>query len=131
MLEKDESLILDQKRIEKKQKVYSCLQEYIDIAKEVYGESLEKVILFGSYARGDFKEESDVDLLLLIDVSPKRERKKLYDLIDRTFDIKLDNDLDIEPITKSIYTFNKWKDVLPFYKNIENEGEILYDAKAN
>jgi len=32
-------------------------------AKEVLGDKLEKVLLFGSYARGDYDEYSDVDIL--------------------------------------------------------------------
>ena len=113
-----------------KQKVYSCLKDYIEIAKEVYGEKLLKVILYGSYARGDFNEESDVDLLFLVDTPPAKERQGFYDFLDKAFDIKLESELDLQPIVKSVYTFEKWKEYLPFYKNIISEGEIVYNAKA-
>lgn len=118
-----------EERINRKNKVYLCLIDYIEIVKEIYGDSLVKVILYGSYARGNFNSESDVDLMILLDVPPKNEREDLYKLIDKTFDIKLEHDIDIEPMTKSIHTFEKWKNVLPFYKNIEAEGEVLWDGK--
>ena len=35
---------------------------------KIYGEHLQKIILFGSYARGDFREGSDIDLLLLFNI---------------------------------------------------------------
>lgn len=35
--------------------------------KRYYGERLAKIVLFGSYARGDFNEESDVDYLVVLD----------------------------------------------------------------
>lgn len=113
-----------------KQKVYSFLKDYIEIAKEVYGDKLLKVILYGSYARGDFDEESDVDLLFLVDTPPAKERQGFYDFLDKAFDIKLESDLDFQPIVKSVYTFEHWKEYLPFYKNIINEGEVIYNAKA-
>ncbi len=113
-----------------KQKVYSCLNDYIKIAKEVYGDKLLKVNLYGSYARGDFNEESDVDLLFLVDAPPAKERQGFYDFLDKAFDIKLESELDLQPIVKSVYTFEKWKEYLPFYKNIINEGEVIYNAKA-
>ncbi|WP_247232934.1 nucleotidyltransferase domain-containing protein [Telluribacter sp. SYSU D00476] len=51
--------------------------------REHYGERLEKVILYGSYARGDYHSESDVDLLVVlndIEVDAAAERKALFDL---------------------------------------------------
>ena len=113
-----------------KQKVYSCLKDYIEIAKEVYGDKLLKVILYGSYARGDFNKESDIDLLFLVDTSPEKERQGFYDFLDKSFDIKLESELDFQPIVKSIRTFEHWKEYLPFYKNILKEGEVIYNAKA-
>ena len=53
-----------------------ALQEY-------YGERLAKVILYGSYARGDYHAESDVDLLVVLtdeEVDAAAERKALFDL---------------------------------------------------
>jgi len=37
-------------------------------AKEVLGDKLEKVLLFGSYARGDYDEYSDIDIFVLADI---------------------------------------------------------------
>lgn len=116
-----------QVKIAMKDKVDVCLDSYLDIVKDLYGDNLIKVILYGSYARGDFQEGSDVDLLILIDTPPQDERKQLSDLIDKTFDVKLDNNLDIEPLVKSIHTYEKWKDVLPLFKNIDLEGKVLYE----
>jgi uncharacterized protein len=37
-------------------------------AREIFGKALEQVILYGSYARGDYDNESDVDIMLLVNL---------------------------------------------------------------
>ena len=46
---------------EKKQ----ILQEFVAEMEKVFATSLKKIILYGSYARGDFKINSDIDIMIL------------------------------------------------------------------
>jgi predicted nucleotidyltransferase len=46
-------------------------------AKSVFGDSLCDVILFDSYARGDYDEESDIDIILVADMDPMEAKKIL------------------------------------------------------
>jgi len=41
-------------------------REFVEGIRALYGERLDKVILFGSYARGEEQEESDVDFLVVL-----------------------------------------------------------------
>jgi predicted nucleotidyltransferase len=41
-------------------------KRFKEIMQELYGERLSKIILYGSYARGDFHEESDIDFLVVL-----------------------------------------------------------------
>ena len=43
--------------------------------RELYGERLRNVLLFGSWARGDAHPESDIDLLVVLDEVPSRQRE--------------------------------------------------------
>ena len=45
-----------------------ALDEFLRVLRERFGDSIEEVILFGSYARGDYDEESDIDLLIIGEV---------------------------------------------------------------
>ena len=102
------------------------LANYIDIIKLIYGSKLEKIILFGSYARGDNKIESDIDIMILVnisDIEAKAFQKKLF---DKTYDFNMDNDVEINPMTHSEELFYKWVDNYPFFNNIEKEGVVLY-----
>ena len=46
--------------------VKNLLSEYVVDLQNIYGNHLQSVILYGSYARGDFTAESDVDIMIWI-----------------------------------------------------------------
>ena len=43
-------------------------QSVREAAQNIFADSLDKVILFGSYARGDYDSESDIDIMILLDI---------------------------------------------------------------
>lgn len=104
------------------------LNKYVDDVHGLYGNRLKAVILYGSYARGDFRPDSDIDIMILVDLSDEEIRKKGHILSDMTFDYNFDNDLQIMPIAKNLEHFNKWVRAYPFYNNIKKEGVELYAA---
>lgn len=81
-----------------------------------------EVILFGSRARGDFKKESDWDILILTSaVLNKEEKRKIRDVI---FDVELETE---QPISTLIYSKKEWEafEITPLYQNIKSEGVQL------
>ena len=96
--------------------------------KKIYGGHLCKVILYGSYARGNFSTDSDVDIMILLDISDLELKEYSQQLSYMTYDFNLDNELDIKPIAKSEQHFKKWIANYPFYANIHKEGVVLYGA---
>lgn len=104
------------------------LKKYVEDVREIYGENLRTIILYGSYARGDFKPDSDIDLMILVDLSDDEIKRKGHVLSDLTFDYNFDNNLEIMPIVKNLDHFNKWIRAYPFYNNVKNEGVELYEA---
>ncbi len=80
----------------------------------------EKLILFGSQARGDAREDSDWDLLILLN-KPKKELDD-YDNYGWPFTrMGWKHGTYISP---KIYTINEWKTQRPslFFKNVEQDG---------
>lgn len=104
------------------------LKRYVEDMHGLYGERLKTVILYGSYARGDFRPDSDIDIMILVDLTDGEIRKKGCLLSDITFDYNFDNNLQIRPIVKNLEHFNKWIRAYPFYNNIKKEGVELYAA---
>ena len=78
------------------------------------------IILYGSYARGDFNEDSDIDILVLIDKDKvtMEDRKRISSSL---YKIELDAGIIISPFvsTKQGWATHK---VTPFYENVNNEG---------
>lgn len=86
------------------------------------GNDLSKVILYGSYARGDFRDNSDVDVMVLVKISPEEIEKIEESVFDLAFDIEMEHGIHISPIIKNKDQFEYWVEVLPFYRNVRNEG---------
>ena len=110
------------------QAMQGLMEQYITEIKKIYGLYLQKIILYGSYARGDYKVDSDVDIMILLDISDIELKAYSQQLSYMTYDFNLDNDLDIKPIAKSETHFKKWIANYPFYANINKEGVVLYGA---
>jgi len=53
------------------QTIHTLLTQYLSEVQRIYGAHLKSVILYGSYARGDFTADSDVDIMLLVDLLPE------------------------------------------------------------
>lgn len=108
-------------------------KEYSDIinrfaiqANDIFGGNIVKVILYGSYARGDYNEHSDIDLMFLTTISEEQirnEKNKLYDL---AFDYEMDYGVDISVTVKNIMDYQYWLGAFPFYDNIEREGVVVH-----
>lgn len=110
------------------QTMKNLIEQYISEVKKIYGLHLRQIILYGSYARGDFRQDSDIDIMILLDMSDMELKAYSQELSYMTYDFNLDNDLDIKPIAKSEEHFRKWSENYPFYANIHKEGVILYGA---
>ena len=95
-------------------------------AHKVLGDRLHKIILYGSYARGDYDSESDIDIMVLADVNTA-ELPKLKDKICQiSSDVSLDNDITVSVFLKDRAFFDSHINILPFYKNIVSEGILIY-----
>lgn len=108
--------------------MYDLIEQYVEKIKKIYGSHVKQIILYGSYARGDFRPDSDVDIMILVDISDLELKSYGEQLSYMTYDFNLDNDIDIKPIAKSEELFNKWVVNYPFYSNVHKEGVILYGA---
>ena len=98
-----------------------------DLAKNVQSIFREKatIILYGSYARGDNNESSDIDLMVLTDMSDQEIVNVEDQVTDVAYDFELENGIPVSVNVKNKDHFQYWKNTLPYYKNIDREGVVL------
>ena len=105
--------------------ISNIIQDFAKSVRKMMGNSLDSVIVYGSYARGDYSELSDIDVMLLVYLG-EEEIKKISDQIsDLAFDFMMKYGVDISPVITNIDHFNYWVDNLPYYRNIRDEGVRL------
>jgi len=86
---------------------------------ELYGQRLKGVYLFGSYARGDYDENSDLDVMIVLD-----NYESYWEELVRSAELASDLSLEYNVmISRTIMTEEQWrKGDLPVLRNVRAEG---------
>ena len=100
-------------------------QTVADKAREVCGDKLREVILYGSYARGDFHEWSDVDIMVLVDADDMDCKRFDDKLMHALFELDNRMNLLLYIIVTPYDRFCHLKDIYPLYRNVDKEGKRL------
>lgn len=108
-------------------KINNIIDKFVQGVNEILGNRVKKIILYGSYARGDYNNSSDIDIMILTDLTDDEIVKYRREISYFTYDIECEYDFDISlsPLIKNIDKFNYWLETLPFYMNVQKEGVIL------
>ncbi len=76
----------------------------------------------GSYARGDFQVNSDVEVMILVKLSPEKIEHFEGSVFNLAFHIERAHGIHISRIIKNKDQVEYGADVLPFYRTVRNEG---------
>ena len=85
----------------------------------IYGEKLKAVYLYGSYARGDYRQGSDVDVMILLS-----DYKNYWEELRRSTELASDISLEYDvTVSRLIMKVIQWKESdMPVLRNIHKEG---------
>ena len=103
----------------KKNNILTRIREIVSIT-----EPEATIILYGSYARGEQVEDSDIDILILVNkekITYSDEKRIKYPL----YELEFETGTIISPI---VFTRDDWEirhKITPFYKNVKQEGILL------
>ena len=88
---------------------------FVQGTKKILKNNLSKLIVYGSYARGDYREDSDIDVMILTPLSKEEIEQVENSIFDLAFDLELENEAH----------YRYWLGALPFYDNVEKEGIVI------
>jgi predicted nucleotidyltransferase len=98
----------------------------VDSLKEVMKSDLIEVVLYGSCARGDYTEDSDIDIALVLNCG--RIEAKKYDsfLAQITTELAMKYFAVVNFVCIPYEEFQEKGTWYAYYRNIKDEGEVLY-----
>lgn len=95
-----------------------AVEELLNTLKEQFSGRIQRVYVFGSYVRGDYDEESDVDILIVGDIT-------LDDILNLIFKILIKYGVLLNVIVETPEEFEKWKET-SFHRVVLSEGVRIY-----
>lgn len=90
--------------------------------RDLLGPSMRDVILFGSYARNDADDGSDIDIMILADMSRTDIAALQWKIGEIASDILLNYGILVSPIVENRTFFLENTEIMPFFRNIHQEG---------
>ena len=108
----------------------TLLSTLVEKVKSTFGDNLVSVILYGSYARGDFDADSDIDVMVIIDLPTDEIARYNYEIDKFASRLSLETDIctTVCISLQDNMTFSEYSSSLPFFSNVMSEGVTLYAA---
>lgn len=93
---------------------------------DIFRNNITMIILYGSAARGDATEESDIDIAIVVRSQMDDATKRRFLSWAADMDIRYERVFSIVDILEG--NMKKWENVLPYYQNVKKEGIVLWKA---
>ena len=103
-------------------KLEKIITEFHQALEKIYGDRLIKLVLYGSQARGDATEDSDIDIMVVLKnpVSPGDEIFRMGEVKNK-INLKYDQLISVLPISEEDFSSKN----TPLLENVRQEGVVL------
>lgn len=108
-----------------KEELNIILKKMAEIYRLIYGSDLVKIVMYGSYARGDYNVESDIDIVAIVKGERVTLQNKLKKVWDTSADLELEYETIISPTIIPYEEYERFRDDIPYYRNIDQEGVTI------
>lgn len=95
----------------------------------IHGPRVKKIILYGSFTRGEGASGSDLDVMVLLDMKEEAIEKHSEEVLALAVALTTRYGIVVSIQKNNIDFFNEWADTLPFFHNVINEGVELYGKR--
>jgi predicted nucleotidyltransferase len=103
-------------------KLNEILQLYIVQVKENLGTDFDDAILYGSCARNEDTDDSDIDIAIFTDVIATDFYKLVDKIAEITFEFNVKYDVLLSPVFVNRNDYQRMVKILPYYQSIQKEG---------
>ena len=93
---------------------------------DIFSDNILAIILYGSVARNDNTDDSDIDIAIIVKNEMDDATKERFICWSAELDLRYDRVFSIIDIQEE--NMEKWGNVLPFYQNVQKEGRVLWQA---
>lgn len=100
--------------------------ELIRGLREIFKEHIQMIILYGSVARDEAKDDSDIDIAIIINNEMDESLQEEFIRWSADMDIRYDRVFSIVDIQEE--KIKQWGEILPFYQNVQRDGIVLWKA---
>ena len=105
-----------------KSQAVDILSEVYHACVSIFSDNIKEAYLYGSYARGDFNKDSDVDILVTAALERSELSKFRHALAGLSSDLSLKHNVTVSLTVKPHADFIYYNTTLPFYANVIKEG---------
>lgn len=102
--------------------VYAIISQLQDSLSTIFPHDHFDAILFGSYARSDASDESDIDVMFLVDSSRQTIADRHWQIGEAAAQMLLSHGIVVSPIVENRAYYQKNANLLPFFKNAARDG---------
>ena len=102
----------------------SVLASFTQKVRQIYGTHLEKIILYGSYARGTQNLDSDIDIMVIL-----KNTESIHEKVGLVGSVITEMKEQFNVLISMIQvTFQRYSESQRlFYKNVRKEGIVIYE----
>lgn len=98
------------------------IKEYVSEIKVILGADFRKACVYGSYARGEYGEDSDIDIAIFTDRSPSEFYLLINKIAEATFEYSVKYDIILSPVFQNENDYHRMMNVVPYFQSIQREG---------
>lgn len=102
-------------------------RDFTEMMQQIYGDRLAQIVLFGSYARGDYNAESDIDYLVVLNEENVSPFKEVSTTITARNAYYLKTFIAISAIVVSQNQFSTSNRI--FYREVRKDGKCIYERR--
>ncbi len=96
--------------------------DYIKEIKSILGDDCERAVIYGSYARNEYKKDSDIDIAIFTSREPQEFYLLINEISEVTFEYSVKYDVILSPVFQNTNNFKRMIKAVPYFQSIQREG---------